>query len=417
MERSFFLPVRRCAPVMAAFVCSVALAGCASTPSSSPKVPAKSTTTASTPTTAPTTQSTGATTTTTAPRVGFSPLSVTFASANTGWVLGTVPDGSGTKLAVVHTADSGRTWSKIPAPGVTFGTSDVGGPELIRFADPEDGWISTVVVTSQSGPYPSILWSTHDGGASWQQIPVPGDGNVSALGTSDGVFQMADMVTTGNGETISLYSAAAPTDTWVRAATSLPIGAGPVPYARLTLQGSGGWAMEIDRTVGAGARLTSGAWEAWTPPCSDANGGALLGASSTTDIVAVCDEGLWGPPPAGTTTGPWLFESSDGGRHFTAVGAIPKTEAIGDAYSVAMPPGEPEVVVVGGTGLGASFDGGRTWKTVYSASPGQVRVLGFTTASQGFAIVTGGTDASTLLMTHDGGATWASVDLSGVTTS
>lgn len=65
------------------------------------------------------TQATPTSTTTPVP-VGFSPVSVTFASAEVGWVLGTVPSGPGVKLAVAHTTDGGITWSRSPAPEVTF---------------------------------------------------------------------------------------------------------------------------------------------------------------------------------------------------------------------------------------------------------------------------------------------------------
>jgi hypothetical protein len=396
--------IRWFSQVTAALVAALTLAGCASAPSSSSRPPGK-TTTSTAPTTAPTTT-----------RRGFSPVSVTCASAKTGWVLGTVSAGSVSKLAVVHTTDGGSTWTSSPAPDVTF---DSGARDLatIRFADSKNGWITAPVTTTSSGPLPSTLWSTHDGGVSWQQVAVPDGGHVTALEASDGAFQLAELATKGSeGTAVFLYSAAAASDSWVRSGTSLPIGAGPVASAQLTLQGGEGWAMEVDRTVGAGARLISGAWELWTPPCSDANGSASVAASSTTDLVALCDEGSWGPPSAGTSAGPWLFDSSDGGSHFVAVGALPKTAASG-AYSVATPPGEPKVVVVGGSGLVATFDGGNTWSTVYPASPRQVRVLGFTTPDEGCAIVTGDTNASTLLMTHDGGATWTPVDLSGIATS
>lgn len=73
--------------------------------------------------------------------------------------------------------------------------------------------------------------------------------------------------------------------------------------------------------------------------------------------------------------------------------------------------------MVGGSGLLATFDGGQAWKTVYPASAGQVRFVGFTTATQGFAVVTGDTNVSTLLMTGDGGAVWNPVSLSGIATS
>jgi photosystem II stability/assembly factor-like uncharacterized protein len=406
-------PIRRSALVATVLLVAVTAAGCASTPLSSPKRPASSTTTS---TTMATTTST-TTTTTTESSAGFSPVSVTFVSADTGWVLGTVPAGSGVKLAVVHTTDGGVTWARSPAPDVTFenGARDLAS---IRFADSRNGWITAPVTTTSSGPLPSTLWSSHDGGASWQPVAVPGGGHVTALEASGGVFQLAELATTGtDGTAVYLYSSAATSDSWVRSGTSLPIGAGPAPSAQLTLQGGEGWAMEVDRTVGAGARLASGAWEPWTPPCTDANGSASVAASSTTDLVAVCDEGVWGPPPAGTTTGPWLFDSSDAGSDFAVVGAIPTTAAAGGAYSVATPPGEPQVVVVGGSGLVATFDGGHTWKTVYSASAGQVRVVGFTTATQGVAIVTGDTNISTLLMTRDAGATWNPVGLSGSATS
>lgn len=410
MEGRIRRPIRRPALVATVLLVAVTLAGCASTPSSSPKRPASSTTTS-------TTTATTTSTTTTESSAGFSPVSVTFVSAKTGWVLGTVPAGSGVKLAAVHTTDGGITWARSPAPDVTL---DDGARDLaiIRFADSGNGWITAPDTTTSSGPLPSTLWSTHDGGASWQQVAVPGGGHVTALEASGGVFQLAELATKGNGGTaVYVYSSAATSDSWVRSGTSLPIGAGPVPSAQLTLQGGGGWALEVDRTVGAGARLVSSAWEPWNPPCTDANGSASIAASSTTDLVALCHEGVWGPPPAGTTTGPWLFDSSDGGSDFAAVGAIPTTAAASGAYSVATPPGEPQVVVVGGSGLVATFDGGHTWKTVYSASGGQVRVVGFTTATQGVAIVTGDTNISTLLMTRDAGATWNPVRLSGIATS
>lgn len=419
MERQVRRGIRWFSPLTAAVVAAFTLAGCASTPLSSSKPPVKTTTTSTPPTTTstpPTTSSTPPTTSTPTGHAGFSPVSVTFPSAETGWVLGTITAGTVVKLAVVRTTDGGITWTRSPAPDVTF---DSGARDLamIRFADSKNGWITAPVTTTPSGPLPSTLWSTHDGGASWQQVAVPDGGYVTALEVSDGVFQLAELATTGSGATaVFLYSSAAASDSWVRSAASLPIGAGPVASAQLTLQGGGGWAIEVDRTVGAGARLASGAWEPWTPPCTDANGSASIAASSTTEVVALCHEGVWGPPPAGTTPGPWLFVSSDGGSHFSAVGAIPTTAAVAGAYSLATPPGEPQVVVVGGSGLVVTFDGGHSWKTVYGASAGQVRVVAFTTATQGVAIVTGGTKVSTLLMTRDGGGTWNPLDLSGAAT-
>ncbi len=343
-------------------------------------------------------------------------MSVTFVSADVGWLLGVVPAGSRTHLAVLHTIDGGATWSQRPAPPVTLGAGGTANSARIRFADPADGWIAAPLARS-TGPFPRVLWSTHDGGRSWHEVAVPGGGSIAALEAADGVVHLATLA--WRAARVRLYSTPAATDAWVPAPTTLPIGAGPVPSADMSLHGGAGWVVENDRMVVAGARLTSGSWQPWTPPCADALGAGVLAASSTTDLVAVCDEGVWGPPPPGVTAGPWLFTSDDAGSSFTAVGKVVMPIGSVFASSVATPPGEPQVVVVGGRlGLAATFDGGHTWRTVYRAPGGLgVRVVGFTTASQGVAIATGAKATATLLMSHDGGATWSPVTLSGAATS
>jgi photosystem II stability/assembly factor-like uncharacterized protein len=398
--------IRRLAAAGLVVAAGAALAACPGAPSSKPKLSAahargtSTTTTSAVPATPPPARS------------GFSPLSVTFVSAELGWVLGLVPYGAGSQLAVARTTDGGATWSRSPAPEVTFGAGAQVVGAIIRFADPADGWIAAPPAAS-TGWFPSALWSTHDGGASWQEVPVPGGGGVVALEASADAVQL---VTFGpSGPSMQLYSVPASSDAWVAAATSVPIGAGPVARAQLVLHGSAGWMLENDRTVVAGARLTSGAWVHWTPPCTDALGTAAVAASSTADLVAVCNEGVWGSPPAGLTRGPWLFTSADGGGHFAVAGEIATSTGadVQTAASVTAPPGHPQVVVVGGVGLVATFDGGRTWRTVYSTAAGrEVRFVGFTTATQGVAIVTGGAGISTLLMTRDGGAVWSPVTLS-----
>ena len=43
------------------------------------------------------------------------------------------------------------------------------------------------------------------------------------------------------------------------------------------------------------------------------NGPAYLAASTATDLVATCNEGVWGPPKQATT----VYVSHDGGTTFT----------------------------------------------------------------------------------------------------
>ena len=54
----------------------------------------------------------------------------------------------------------------------------------------------------------------------------------------------------------------------------------------------------------------------------------------------------------------------------------------------------------------ASFDAGRSWAVVYH---GQPLFLGFTTPSQGVAIVRSSDTADTMIMSFDGGRHWAPV--------
>jgi len=361
---------------------------------------------------------------------GFAPASVTFVSPSEGWVAGTVPCGSGSCLAMAKTVDGGQQWSSVPAPGGAVATP-TGGPDVatvsVRFADPMDGWIYALPSRSGGGYQ---LWSTHDGGTRWNPVNLSALGSgaqITGMEASNGWVQVAIQTP---GVTVEIGASPVGSDTWTVTATSVPIGAGPVPSTDLVLQNTSGWLVQNDRTVVAGARLVSGAtWAAWTPPCSQANGAGVIAASSSTDMVAACDEGVWGPAnnlPSGTKIpAEWLFSSGDAGASFQTVGPITSGFSVDGIATPA-----PATIVAdgsltsggsGGTGgsgsvvgaLVASFDGGHTWQTVYQdaqVTPGWAD-LGFTTLTQGVAIASTAS-ASELLMTHDGGHTWAPVPLS-----
>lgn len=191
--------------------------------------------------------------------------------------------------------------------------------------------------------------------------------------------------------------------------TTVPFGAGPVPYARLVLSGTTGWLVEVDRTVTDRAQLVDGTWRPWKPPCLDANGPMRLAASSASSLVAACDVGVWSTP-----TGVHLYASADGGTSFTeAQSKVPVFDLQGVAAT-------PSVTVVGGSlsGVGsallATFDGGRSWAAVHVLQgAGSFDDLGFTTPDQGVAITSSGSGDGQLLMTHDEGRTWVQVVVAG----
>ncbi len=338
---------------------------------------------------------------------GFQPVSLTFVSADRGWLLGSATCAGSPCSAIVRTTDGGRTWAGIPAPDAPIAPAaeSTGGISRLRFADPLDGWAF--------GP---DLWVTHDGGSSWQRVTLPGTGaggQVMALETSGGLVHVAFMEADPAGG-IRIATSPVATDAWTVSSDRLQVGAGPAPQAQLVLHGTAGWLVEVNRTVVDGARLTATGWQAWQPPCLDANGPALLAAASADQLVAACDVGVWSTP-----SGVHLFTSSDGGTSFAEAAArVPVLGLWGSAAA----PASPTVVVAGnlsngGMGLVASFDLGRTWSTVYdSKALAAISELGFTTQSQGVAIVTRGSSSgssSQLLMTRDGGRTWAPVTLAG----
>jgi hypothetical protein len=347
----------------------------------------------------------------------FAPVAVTFVSPSEGWTLGTAPCAAGRCLMMARTSDAGTTWRQANAPDA----GNVGGLSVsdlsVRFADPADGWVYANRVSSPSNP--SRLWSTHDGGMSWQPVDlgVLAGGTITELEAAGHLVQLAVMSERDG----SLHVEASPigVDDWMDVRTGVPVGAGPVPSTQLVLQGTSGWVIQNDRTVVGGAHSTgAGRWSSWTPPCAGANGTAALAASSSADLVAVCNEGAWGPPanlPAGTASQmypQWIFRSTDGGATFRPVKSVPAGFTAG---AIATSPSPATVVLAGSTGRGASvlasFDGGLTWQTVYrNSTTTQWKDVGFTTTDQGVAVA-GGPSGSVLLMTRDGGHNWQPVSL------
>jgi hypothetical protein len=329
----------------------------------------------------------------------FQPLSVTFVSADMGWVLGSASCGSNTCPVVVRTLDGGRTWQRSAAPDtslVATGDYQAGsGVSNLRFADALDGWA-----------YGPGLWATHDGGRTWKQLSISGlSGGVAALEASAGAVQV---VAYDGAQSFRIASSPVSSDALKVSAITVAIGAGPPAAVQLVLQGQTGWLLENDRTVVAGARLIGGTWQTWQPPCLDVMGPAVLAAGSARDLTAACDVGLWAAPQ-----GEHLYRSSDAGQTFVETG--PQLPVNG-VEAIAAP--TTSTIVAAGYGpinsveLVASNDGGLTWTVVLNAGPVRVTYLGFTTATQGVLITSdsgGDQGHSQLLMTRDGGHTWTPV--------
>ncbi|HEY5104884.1 MAG TPA: hypothetical protein VII65_07555 [Acidimicrobiales bacterium] len=382
---------------------------------------------------------TSAVTTTTSPRAApFSPVSVTFISLDTGWALGTTSCGNDLScLSLRATTDGGHHWfaESLPFSLLKVADRNVDGVPAatygyvpnIRFANARNGWIygslgvpipandpSSIVVSLKP-----VLWSTHDGGATWKRQQLPWayqDGPVLDLEAAAGnVFMMAMNL----HDSAEVESTPVGKDQWRATNTTklnIPAGGGSFGGA-IVLRAAKGWLVEgNDRGISGSAQLSSvGKWTAWTPPCEEVGDSYTVPAVSTTrDLVALCSMGgfasaqtkFW---PRGATFGSnWLYFSNNGGTTFT-VG--PQLQPSKDYfYNMLGSPSPATVLLSRSNGvrddLLASFDRGIHWRVVYK---GQIVYLGFTSATQGVAIVQSSNRTYRMIMTYDGGRTWTLV--------
>jgi hypothetical protein len=134
-------------------------------------------------------------------------------------------------------------------------------------------------------------------------------------------------------------------------------------------------------------------------------GPATIAASSAQDLIAACDVGLYG---SGAPT-ERAYTSTDGGGSFTELATALPASCQGSATIASS---STSVAAAGcGAGIAATFNAGGSWGTVYGGAAGTtIAYVGFTTPSQGVAIsTTSGGAPGVLLMTTDGGHTWAAV--------
>jgi len=362
----------------------------------------------------------------------FHPLSVTFVSLKTGWALGTSPCASGECLGLRETTGSGSSWVVRPLPAALLAAADrkvsgnsalnecCGGGLNVRFANLLDGWIyGGLLVPSQfQGTSEPVVWSTHNGGATWVEDRLPAGlnttGTIFDLEVAGArVYLMAPDKTFG----VTVESSPLARDSWQHANTvglGSPAGGGEQSGA-FVLQGTHGWLVEgNDRGTTGSAELVGGQWVGWVSPCASVGDSFAIPAASTPEnLVAVCvmggfAEGLSKSAPKGATLGSsWLYFSSNGGSSFRAGLEL---GPLGDFFGDVLASPEPGAILLShgdmGQDLMASFNYGHTWTTVYH---GELTYLGFTSPLQGVGIVQTSSATTKMIMTFDGGHLWAPV--------
>ncbi len=324
---------------------------------------------------------------------GFEPASVTFVSADDGWALGGAPCTGGTCAAIARPATEGG-----PGPGPEPRQRPPASTRPAEAAWP--GSASPAERTAGRSARNSGRPTTAGRAGAGRHPRLPAGSQVMALEAAGGFVHAA--VFDGDGAVVRIASSPVGEDAWTVSSTTVDVGGGPVPAAQIVLHGTSGWLVEVNRAVVGGARLVDGTWQAWRPPCLDANGPATLAAATDRDLAAACDVGLWSTP-----SGVHLFTSADGGASFAEAAApVPVSTMAGIAT-----PSAGTVVVGGGTPgwrLGARRLVRRRRHVERRPPPAGCRLtvgdrLHDRRPGRGHRLLRG---SSQLFMTRDGGRTW-----------
>jgi len=336
-------------------------------------------------------------------------------SATTGFVIGI--DSScpaSTCVALARTTDGGTSWTAVPAPPagyVSHGvqpSSTVPSVSEVRFADELDGWM-----------YGPSLFATHNGGTTWQRVNL--SGSVISLETSGGDVDAVVSPCTGEEECtgpLQLYQASATGGRFVPVLTGPSVNSSATTEELLSLHAPAGFADmsgsdALPATVYATEDLAKASgWKAFPDPCVVVQGDLLVEfvAPDATSLYTLCS----GTGAAGSEMKSVVKTTGGNSR---VAGTPPPA---GDSEALAVSPSSGTLVAAAASGaswLYRSTDGGTSWTTAETYNDGGIGFndLGFTTSTQG-VVIHGypGPPAdfvSKLLMTTNGGATWAVVPI------
>ena len=339
----------------------------------------------------------------------FRPVSVTFVSPSTAWVIGqagmpgtcanTNPD---ICTSIARTEDTGKTWRGIPAPGTAgpYGATGVSG---LRFLDGVNGWAF--------GPE---LWATHDAGKNWTQVNTHGKRVTDLETAGDRAFALWATCSGGGANVFAasctsytLMTTTANGDNWtpVGAATSGLSNGGTATSAMLALTSTTGYLLGPDGSLFSGP--IGGTWRMVGPKHCEPGpvqpyglpANALLALAPSATVVIAC------VVPGGVQ----VYTSADGGRNWDTppADAWSRLPSIGTPTSLAAAPKGMRVLATT-NGIYVIPAGGSQWKqaTVENAPQDGFTYVGMTTASQGVALPAD-TSLHEIWMTFDGGLTWA----------
>lgn len=311
---------------------------------------------------------------------GFGLVASYFLNARRAWAVQENEHGT----TIVHrTSDGARTWQLATLPGISAVQSPMF--DQIGFTSPTDGWLLAVNYgNGTSDTLQLTAWGSHDGGASWKQLPsraLPLQGRRLA----------------GYGRT------ACPTF----APPHLTMAAGGVGW--LTPGGCEHGAAEprVWRTSNNGSSWTPaalpapvGGWGRWNVL---GRGGTEVGPVSSRGVANAAT--LLVPVAVGAA-GLVVERSENGGQSWQLAGEVdtrgaPTRTPVAELFD---PIDTDNWVVSAAGGLVETTDAGRSWTFAGSGLDDPDQPISFTTPSRGFR---GGVDLVAAQRTSDAGRSWA----------
>ncbi|HEV7959163.1 MAG TPA: hypothetical protein VGP11_06845, partial [Acidimicrobiales bacterium] len=301
----------------------------------------------------------------------FDPVSVSFATPQLGWALGTLACAHHHRcLSLLETVNAGTSWFEVQLPLKLVKVIDSHDDDLsglhVDLANEKDGWIfgdepATIHQRGQTyAGFKSVLWATHSGGSTWAPTL-----HGASIFTDDTIYDVAATSTTvyvlaPRGDGAVVESSPVGENAWRRdseVALNGPAG-GAEPSGTMVLEGSKGWLIYgNDRGTDGSAQLSKrGTWVAWRAPCASVGDGyAVPAAASVKDLIAVCGMGGFAYPmpktaPPGAMLGSsWLYLSTNGGATFAAdteIKPVKENSSFGEFGGVLAAP-RPGVIILG----------------------------------------------------------------------
>ncbi len=150
----------------------------------------------------------------------FKANSVSWVSAQRGWVLGAARCGKNTCSDVIGTSNGGRTWQLIGTVKAPLAIMAEGnhGVTTVRFATPSVGWVFGIG---------SLLFRTSNGGKSWVRVPLPGGAKqvLDLAASATQTYAITSVCTLGKAlcpKPLGFWRIATRGSTWTRIPLNLP---------------------------------------------------------------------------------------------------------------------------------------------------------------------------------------------------